>query len=197
MVAGLFLQFTSCKKPCNEPDYSFSIKASFSSERDSMPVGDTLWLKCETPSLMQDLNTKSQINFVEAENFGTVLIVQDITKFFTDYRGAVDSFDFIKIEGEINSIQTSDANRVKQLSFSESNNRYILKIGIIAKKRGLYIFTIPDIPSVVYRKGKEQCGKAGFEILNNNTDSHLYLMENLWGPLSVYDRKHCYCIKVY
>ncbi|MDN3654373.1 hypothetical protein QWZ08_01970 [Ferruginibacter paludis] len=197
LLTWFFLQFSACKKACNEPDYSFLIKTSFSSEKDSIPLGDTLWLKCETPSKMQDLNTKSQINFVGAVNLGTSLIVQDIKKFLSNDRGAVDSFDFIKVDGEIYSIQTLSPERVKQLSFFESNNNYKFKIGIVAKKKGLYVFTITDIPNVVYRKGMEQCGKASFEILNVNEDKHLYLIENIVGALSEYDRKHSYCFKVF
>lgn len=197
-MISVFLQFMACRKPCHEPDYTFSIKTSFSSEKDSMRLGDTLWLSCETPTEMEDLNTKNLINFVGAENFGTAIVVQNIKEWFTSDREAVDCFDFIKVDGEIYSIQTLDPKRVKQISFLESNGRYNFKFGIIAKKRGLYIFTIPDIPAVVYRKDKEQCGKAGFEILSSNVDKHLYLFEDYLAlTLSNYDKKHCYCIKVY
>ncbi|MDB5276119.1 MAG: hypothetical protein JWR61_1074 [Ferruginibacter sp.] len=197
LLTWFLLQFTACQKPCNESNYSFSITASFLGENDSIPLGDTLWLICQTSTRMQDLTTSSEVDFVSVVNLGTTLLVQDIKKFGTYERGAVDSFDFVKVEGEIYSVQTLDPKRVKQLSFLESNNKYNLKIGIIAKKKGSYVFSISDIPQVVYRKNMEQCGKASFEILNGNGDKHFYLFENIVGAISEYDRKHSYCLKVF
>jgi hypothetical protein len=191
------LHFMACKKPCHQPDYHFSINSSFAIEKDSMPVGDTLWLTCESSTNMLDLNTKSQIDFSNAQNFGSALIISDINKFHSLIRGAVDSFDFVKARGDIYTIQNLDPNGTKQLNFAEGNDMYSLKIGMVAKRKGLYILSIVDIPNVVYRKGQEQCGKGSFEILNNNLNRHFYLFENLWGPLSEYDKKHGYCVKVY
>lgn len=193
----LFFAFSfSCHKPCNESDHRFSINYNFADEKDSINVGDTLWLMSETSTRINDLNTQQEVDFSNAENMGSALSIADITKFHSAQRGAVDSFNFTAINGNIYTNQSLNPNGTKQITFSESDNKYQLKIGIIALKRGIYIFSISDIPAV-FRKDKGKCGMASFEILNNNADKHLYLFQNLWGPLSTYDATHSYCFKVY
>lgn len=187
--------FGSCHKPCDESDHRFSISNNFTEEKESINIGDTLWLSCMTPTRIYDLNTQQVVDFKDAENFGSALTIADITKFHSDQRGAVDSFNFVASKGDIYTNPNLDPTGTKQLKFGRSDTTYVLKIGVIALKRGTYIFSISDVPDV-FRNHKGKCGKATFEILNNNINKHLYLFENLWGPLSIHDAAHSYCFKV-
>jgi hypothetical protein len=187
--------FVGCHKPCNEPNYTFNVAEAFSPEVDSINIGDTLWLQSSVLKLQADTGTHKEIDFSSAENLGTNLIISDISKFTTSLRGAVDSFNFLKINGNIFSVANTDEKAVKQLTYTQTANSFELKIGIVALKAGSYIFSVPDNPSV-YRKGMTKCGLGNFRILNQNNNKHLYLFENLLGPLSTYDRNHSYCIKV-
>ncbi len=185
-----------CHKPCNESDHHFSITSNILPEKDSVNVGDTLILACTTPKIMHDEKNNSDINFKNAQNFGSVLRVSDVSKFLSSQRGALDSFNFIPIAGDIYSDPNLDPHGTKQLKFLETNSDYELKAYIITGKKGTYIFSIGDNPSVfIQNKGK--CGKASIEILNNNSDKHLYLFEDALGQLSTFDRMHSYCLKVY
>jgi hypothetical protein len=201
-VAGFFLsiivftQFlTSCHKPCNEPNYTFNVSAFFFPEKDTIDIGDTLWIKSIIPQLQRDVHSQKEINFSNAQNLGTTVIISDITKFRNPGRGAIDSFNFLKVFGNIYTEKGTDTLGVKQLSYVQTDSSYELKVGLVALKSGKYIFTIPDNPSV-YRKGMEKCGLATFYILNQNINRHLYLFEDALGPLSEYDKAHSYCIKV-
>lgn len=187
--------FASCHKPCNEPNYTFNVSESFLPEKDSIGIGDTLWLLSSIPKLQTDVGTQKEIDFSNAENLGSNLIISDINKFTTPSRGAVDSFNFFKINGDIFTIANTDADGVKQLSYEETAISYELKVGMIALKAGKYIFTVPDNPSV-FRGGKTKCGLGNFQILNQNINKHLYLFEDLLGSLSSYDSNHSYCLKV-
>jgi hypothetical protein len=182
---------SGCGKPCHEPDYNFLISDSFLPEKDSINVGDTLFLICVVPKMETDTNTKMIINFSNLGNLGDNLVISDISKFKMQ-RNAADSFSYFNVYGKI----YSDQYGAKQLSFEETDSTYSLKVGLIALKAGLYIFTLPDAPGI-YRKGHVKCGRGNFEILNSNIDKHLYLFENIWGQLSTYDSAHSYCIKVY
>lgn len=193
IAASTFMQ---CHKPCNESDHQFSINSNFLPEKDSMNVGDTLILTCVTSKIMYDEATNTDINFRNAQNFGSALVISDVSKFLSAKRGAVDSFNFILVMGEIYTDSNLDPNGTKQLKFSETNNNYELKANIIPMRKGVYIFSIGDNPSV-FIQGKGKCGKASIEILNNNTNKHLYLFENSLGQLSVFHKKHSYCLKVY
>ena len=187
----LSLAMFSCVKPCLEADHDFSVSESFLPEKDSIRIGDSLFITCIIPKIEKDRYTQVIINFSGANNIGDHLVISDISKFNTQ-RDASDSFSYFKIQGNI----YSDQYGVKQLSFAEIDTAYQLQVGLIAQKRGLYIFTIPDMPGV-YRNGQAKCGRGNFQILNANVNKHLYLFENLWGPIiSPYDAAHSYCVKV-
>lgn len=47
----IILVFSVCHKPCNDPDYNFSVTESFSPKRDSINIVDTLFLMCIVPKL--------------------------------------------------------------------------------------------------------------------------------------------------
>lgn len=179
-----------CQKPCNEPDYNFTVFESFSPEKESMNIGDTLYLDCKIPKMEKDNNTGQVINFSNLANLGDNLIISDISKFDAK-REAADSFSYVNIYGKI----YSDNNGAKQFQFMETDSTYRLKVGLILLKAGSYIFTIPDIPGV-YRNGHIRCGVGNYAVLNSNINKHLYLFEDLWGALSIYDRNRSYCIKV-
>lgn len=138
-----------------------------------------------------DINTLTAIDFSNLSNLSNHLIISDIFKFKME-RDATDCFSYFNVHGKI----YSDQYGAKQLSFEENDSTYSLKVGLVALKAGLYIFTLPDAPGI-YRKEHVKCGRGNFEILNSNVDKHLYLFENIWGNLSIYDSLHSYCIKVY
>jgi hypothetical protein len=195
VVLFVFGFFNGCHKPCNLPNYTFSVNDFFSPEKDSVNIGDTLWIRCIISKTQIDVNTQEQVNFYNAENLGFSLVISDISRFDLK-RGAVDSFTYITLHGSIYTDSTSNSTAVKQLSFEENNDSYLLEVGLIAKESGSYILTIPDNP-YVYRKGMAKCGTANFLIVNRNTNKHLYLFENRWGKLSAYDSAHSFCFKVY
>jgi hypothetical protein len=181
-----------CHKPCNEPDYNFSVFEAFSPERDSMNIRDTLFLNCEIPKMEKDINTGKVIDFSNLGNLGDNLVISDISKFRDAKREAADSFLYINIYGKI----YSDNNGAKQFQFMETDSSYRLKVGLILLKSGSYVFTIPDAIGV-YRNGHVKCGVGNYAVLNSNMKKHLYLFEDLWGPIiSVYDKNRSYCIKV-
>ncbi len=187
--------FNGCHKPCNLPNYTFLVNDHFTPEKDSIQIGDTLWLTCAISKTLVDINSQEKVNFPDAQNLGTNLIISDISKFNLQ-RGAVDSFAYVQIRGNIYTDQTSNPHGAKQIGFEEDANYYLLEVGLVAIKMGTYILTVPDNP-YVFRKGMTKCGTASFQILNSNTNKHLYLFENIWGQLSEYDSTHSYCFKVY
>ena len=186
---------TGCHKPCTLPNYDFSVSDFFSPEKDSVTVGDTLWLISNISNVQVDINSGAQVDFSGAENLGFNLVVSDISK-FRSQRGAVDSFDYTKRHGDIYTHPSSNPQGIKQLSFEKTMASYMLEVGLIAKKKGSYLLTVPDNP-YVFRQDMPKCGTAAFAILNSNANKHLYLFENYWGKLNQYDSTHSYCFKVY
>jgi len=184
-----------CHKPCNESNYLFETTAKFSPQFDSIQVGDTIWLTSLIPKPVLDKNSGKTIAYENA-NWCSTLIISDILKFKESNRGAISDFDFSAKIGNIYSAPLTDTTNVKQISYQEYVMGYELNIAIIARKAGSYILTIPD-NQYLFRKNKPKCGTAELVILNENTDKHLSLFEDVWGSLSAYDKAHCYCVKVH
>jgi len=195
LVSLIVLTSESCHKPCNEPNYSFMVDESFFPQKDSINVGDTIFILSSFNKELTDTTTKKAIKFSNAENLVTALIISDISKFRDTQRGAIDSFSYFNLVGSIFTPTNTDTLSVKQLTYIETSSTYEIKIALIARKAGIYIFTIPDNPDV-FRRNQPKCGTANFEILNRNTQQHLYLFENILGSLSRYDSTHSYCVKV-
>lgn len=146
LVAGIVV---SCHKPCQEPNYVFSINAYFTPEKDSINVGDTLWLISETSTKLKDINTGIEVNYENAQNLGSTLGIIDIKKTKSSNFGAIDSFNFIRIIGDIFTDQKISPEAVKQLRFEEANGKYRFKAGIIAQKKDSYIFSVSDAVNVL------------------------------------------------
>lgn len=180
----------SCHKACHERNYIFTTNNLFYPEKDSIQVGDTLWLTC-TISKNQRL-----VYFSGAENLGGNLIISNIDSFGNSSRGAVEKFTYFNVAGSVYSVPNLNPKNDKQVSYLETDSAYNLNVGIIALKKGIYIFSFSDDPGV-YRTGSPSCGVANFLFVNANKNKHLYLFEDLHGKLGENDNLHSYCFKVY
>jgi hypothetical protein len=65
--------------------------------------------------------------------------------------------------------------RVQQLTYQEFNGNYDLKIAIIPKVKGNYVFGLGDGLSNGRHK-TSKCEKASFSISFDNTNQHFYLI---------------------
>lgn len=81
--------------------------------------------------------------------------------------------------------------------FEEKNGMYLFKVGIVPKRKGLFMIGAQNA-SNVYQK-KDKCRKSNFNLTFKDTDQHLYLYEQKRPEyvLSDYDREHLYAFKVY
>jgi hypothetical protein len=188
-LLALMMSFSCHKSGCHESSYIFTSNYSYYPEKDSIRVGDTLLLTC-TIAKQQPL-----VFFSGAENLGGNLVVSNSDSFALQTRGAIDKFSYFNIRGSVYSTALHPGN-VKWMSYQETDTSYDFEVGIIARDKGNFIFSVSDDPGV-FRKGSESCGVANFLFVNANKDKHLYLFENLNGPLGVNDHLHSYCFKVY
>lgn len=171
------------------------MEESFYPEKDSILVGDTLWVKSLHSTTFTDLISNTQVDFSNS-NPGTNIGILNFPDTSQEVIGAVYDFDIIKING--NEIGNDNIpSETKGFYFKEKDNNYLLNIGFIAKRKGVYVISLGNSIGIVQRKGG--CEKASIEIDNNNADNHLYYYENFFHgqPVSDYTKKHLYCFKVY
>lgn len=190
----IILSSIGCGKNCKEAKYSFSMQELFSPEKDSIAVGDTLWINSSHSTTFQDLSSNANIDFSNSQIGGNIRILN-----FPDTSqtvvGAIYDFNIIKIYGnEVGNDNIPTEN--KGFFYEEINNTYILKLGFIAKRKGIYGISLGDDISVIRKNNG--CEKAFIEIDNTNPNSHLYYYINFFHgqPINTYTTKHVYCFKV-
>jgi hypothetical protein len=190
----IVLSSLGCGKNCKEAKYFFLMQESFSPEKDSIAVGDTIWVNSSHSTTFQDMYSHATVDFSNSQ-IGSNIRILNFPDTSQTVIGAVYDFDIIKIYGnevDSNNIPTEN----KGFYYEEINGNYLLKLGFIAKKKGIYGISLGNSIGVIQRKGG--CEKATIEIDNTNANTHLYYYENFFpdGNTSVYTEEHVYFFKV-
>jgi hypothetical protein len=173
--------YATCNKPrldCANTVYSFGLGISAYPNKDSVHIGDTIWLEITEPTTMKDAMSGSMINYSDAANLGTVIGFQAFSPLSGQFTiNAANKFDFIVFKGR--QVSSRDESLERQYIFSEENQRYIFEFAIIPKEIGIFRFLVSNAANV-YRKG-DQCTKASFAMYFQNTNQHYYLNPNFPG----------------
>jgi len=167
--------FANCKKHvlgCPESSYSFIIDAQVLPDKDTISIGDTVWVEINSSDVFTDQNSSRQVNFSDAANLGTDMgFARLVSTSPVQLANAVNDFDYILLAGK--EIASANPTLIKMFLISDINGMYRFKLGIIAKNRGTYRFNLGNAVGV-YRKG-DPCPKADFEMRLVQTDQHYYL----------------------
>ena len=183
--------FTACPKECISTTHSFVCKVRYTPSDSLIKVGDTLWINSSF-SCKGLLNTVTQkqedyCGSIINSTLGAVTLKGDLNP-------AIDSFDFVSRKGQIVTDPAINPNKIKQLYFANNNDQYELMIGVIAKKRGRYYFSVSE--GIASRKNVG-CEKAAFNISIENSIKNLQMVTNFIGrDISEYERIHGYCFEV-
>jgi hypothetical protein len=200
LIIAACLILTRCPTPmCLNPNptYSFEVTAEFTPEKDSIRVGDTLYLVSEFPSIMIPVGGDQPVDYSNSTGIGNTLGINKLepNRVISD---AVYNFDYISIDGEIyNSRDIPSPDRVQQLRYVEKSGMYRLKVGLIPKAKGIYSLGIGFSGLSNGRKSGDKCTKASFPTSVTNEDPHLhYLSTHTDTPLEELPPIH-YLFKVY
>ncbi len=197
IIISMATIFSTCNKGglgCANALYNFNIPESITPDKDSIQIGDTLFLNVSTSSSLSDLQRGTVINYSNTENLGNVVTLLRFAPLNTDV-GAINNFKFIFKKGS--QIKAIDPLSQMDVLFDEGNGSYIFSLAIIANDTGRYALTIGDAADV-YRKN-DKCTKANFSINFQNTNQHFYWL-NEWRPDLTLDdnsKRHVYYFKVY
>jgi hypothetical protein len=185
---------------CREVKYSFAIQSQLLQDKDSIKMGDTIFLQSHTPKKMPDVLSGATIDYSNSTNFGSVLSIGELIKDSSFPRGAVLDFAYLSVKGKIyNDVNIPSPNTVQQLTYGETDTEYELKVAVIPQKKGIYVMAVGDGMSSGRRGKAVGCQKADIGISLINTNQHTYFYQ-LWRPgyqLTDYDLRHIYCFKVY
>ncbi len=190
----------SCKKRfnCKQTIYSFEGNFKAYPALDSIHVNDTIWLESIIPVNLKNLINNEIVDYRGAVNLGTAIGYIELIGGSFSNPGAIpaaNSFENILIKGSAS--QTDKQDQIRAYRFIEEGEMYFFKLGIVAKRKGL--FTIgPGNAANVYTRSNE-CDKAGFDLTFKDTDQHIYLLEKSRPgyTASGYEQTHAYTFKVY
>ena len=184
---------------CIDALYSFNAHLQIIPDYDSIHVGDTIFLVSTIPVELQDQVTGATINYSNAKTIGSDIRISRLENDNPVSIDAVPEFDYFSTIGNIyNDRNIPSPNGVQQLTYEKTNEGYQLKVGIIAKHKGVYTFGIGNGLSNG-RKDVHSCEKASFDISIIDTNQHFYLFY-LWRPdltIDDYYKSKIYYFKVY
>ncbi|MCP2045348.1 hypothetical protein [Pontibacter sp. HSC-36F09] len=197
-VAALTL--TGCPDPpCFNPDpsYTFAITTHFTPKQDSIQVGDTLYLVSEFPSTMVPVGGQEPVDYSNSTGIHSLVNIRELISGTNKIVGVVSNFDYFSVDGRIyNSKEIPSPERVQQLLYAEKAGEYVLKVGLIPKKKGIYSLVIGYGISNGKTAG-DKCTRAAFDITVTNTDPHMYYLEPFINDPNVDIPNIHYLFKVY
>lgn len=196
LITAMACSFSTCKKGglgCANSVYSFQLGESITPDKDSIRIGDTIFLNVNTSTKLTDLQTGALVEYNNTSNLGNVVT---LLRFLTvNTQGAVNNFSLVLLKGT--EVSAVDPLSQKDVLFVEENGNYKFNLAIIAKDTGRYAITIGNATNV-FRKN-DNCTKASFAINFEATNQHFYLL-HLWRPDLILDdqsKTKVYYFKVY
>ena len=189
--------FATCKKnngECIGNAYQLKETWNILPQRDSINVGDTITFNSSFSNKPFDYNTNMNVDFSGNALVGTSFSVR-VVKGFGDLRSAIDSFSLFLLEGKYND-NDRDPSQIKDIFWTESSMQYKIKIGIIARKKGDYLITIPNAIGRLNKSNECENG-AGITLSNSNLNNNAYLFRPYYGgPVPSRDSLIIFCIRV-
>lgn len=190
----ILLSNVNCGRGCVEAQYNFRMQEVFYPEKDSISLGDTVFMESSHSTSFTDSLTNKLIDFSGSDIGGSLELLR-LPDTSATVVGGMNDFNILILNGTaIGNDYIPEQN--KQLLFQESNNNYVLKLGFIAKQKGVYLVALGNSMGIIKKKGG--CEKANILLTNANTDNHLFFYEN-WlhsNLISEYEKTHIYCFKV-
>jgi len=178
-TASLFLQQCSCTKTlgldCAEIKYSFELPVKGYPDKDSISTGDTIWLEINESTSFKDDQSGQMIDYSNAGNIGSALGFQIYDSIQQNWYPAISQFLFLLTKGKELKRTPLDI----EYSFAEETGRYLFKLGVIPKVKGLYRIVFSNSNNT-YRNN-DKCTKANF-IINFKETNHNRHLTGYTGP---------------
>lgn len=169
--------FSTCKKGelgCANTVYNFQLFADVFPDKDSVHIGDTIWLEVNSTTMFRDINSNVVVDYSHAMNLGSAIGFGEYS-IINNPIFAANSFRDILLTGS--NVNNPNIEQIREYLFSEQNNRYVFKLGIVAQQPGIFGIGFSNARNV-YRES-DKCTKANFQIILENTRHHYYLNPNI------------------
>lgn len=145
LFCGLLLLAGCEREPFPEiVGFTFQIPFTLTPIRDTLAVGDTLWLTADFSDQLLELNSGQRYpvtptNFELRTRLG-IFRLADPTKYLTQQPGATAAFTFVNKVGAVTRPNTT----FSTLTYSYSPGRYYLRVGLIPQRQGIFSINLGD-----------------------------------------------------
>jgi hypothetical protein len=179
IIIFLMIGLYSCKRLLcsNQVQYLFYRgNTSVYPNNDSVNVGDTIWFNSTIPEKLKWVTVNGDSvteDFSNASDMVTNLNMSELIG-QNDFRGAVDSFEFLPLKGEINPIPATPG-LGKAAQYAKISSSYVCSFAIVPKKKGIYLIQILDI-----FKATKKCTNASVQIVYSGDDQHLHYLKDIY-----------------
>ena len=180
LAASLLFYNFSCAKKCTETTYSFNLPVKAYPDRDSINIGDTLWLEVNQSVILKN-NDGIMIDYGGAANLGSVIDFQKIDTVNKIFIEAANKFEYKLEKGK----ELQRTSLYIEYNFAEANQSYVFKLAIVPGEKGIYRIGVGSSNNT-YRKS-DKCTKANFLINFKETISHDYYIRlvNPSAPINI------------
>ena len=193
LLLGVISIYSQCKNlDCRETIFNFEIGIKAYPDKDSISVGDTIWLEVNEPTTLKDVQTGKIVDYSGASNLGTAISFLKLIAVSSTDDQMASKFRYVLIHG--NEISRKDSTKYREFKFDEAGGLYRFKLGVIPKEAGVFKVFVSNAGSVVRKSDK--CTKASFQINFKSTDQHLYLNEIILPGVSLSPGGGIYLFKV-
>lgn len=178
-TACLFFQQCSCTKTlgldCAQVKYSFELPVKGLPNKDSIPVGDTIWLEINESTSFKNGQSGETVDYSGASNLGSAIGFQIYDSIQKNWFPAVNQFLFVLVKGKELKRTLLDI----EYSFAEEAGKYLFRLGIIPKEKGIHRVVFSSSNNT-YRNS-DKYTKANF-IINFKETNHNRHLVGYTGP---------------
>jgi hypothetical protein len=190
----LFLGFQceNDKPVCNNIAYSFNVTSNWFPGEDIYNINDTIFLTSTFPKTLLDNLSNQQINYNNSVPIRGIYTFYEMDSVQHALLDGVAKFDFFSANGSI----IDNTSKDKYFLYEKQADNYTLKIGIIAKAKGLFAIQISNLVS--NGLNGTICTGADFINILTNPNKHINLFEYAINkpPASQFEIDRIFCFRV-
>ncbi len=191
ITALLFIEANCTKLPidCAKTVYSFQLPVKAFPDKDTFNIGDTIWLEINEPTLIRDGISGEMVDYSGTSNLGSAISFLYWDNLINAWSEGISRFKF--------SIEKGTELKVTPLTiqyrFIESTDRYLFKLGVIPKEKGLHSLLLSSSNNTF--RENDKCTKASFTINFKDTDQHYYLSPSYTGQTGLIGGDYYFYVK--
>jgi hypothetical protein len=172
LTAFLFIKANCTKLPfdCAKTVYSFQLSVKASPDKDTINVGDTIWLEINEPTLIRDGISGEMIDYSGTSNLGSALSFSFRDTVINQWVDAANRFKFSLEKG----VELRVTQLVVEYQFFEENQHFRFKAGIIPQQKGLHRLLFSSSNNTF--RSTDKCTKASFAINFKETNHNRHLV---------------------